>query len=111
MAKILNILSIFHTKNIFDFFHGTQHYIQVKLSLIQVLNIFCSKTFLRDKELDIEYLKCWVHQPCAYILKARILTPTIPQKNLNFPQICPKMPQNGPKMAKNDPKWPKVAQI
>ena len=32
-----------------------------------------------------------------YILKARILTPTIPQKNLNFPQICPKMPQNGPK--------------
>ena len=32
-----------------------------------------------------------------YILKARILTPTIPQKNLNFPQICPKMPQNGKK--------------
>ena len=47
----------------------------------------------------------------AYILKARILTPTIPQKNLNFPQICPKMPQNGPKMAKNDPKWPKAAQM
>ena len=46
-----------------------------------------------------------------YILKARILTTTIPQKNLNFPQICPKMPQNGPKMAKNDPKWPKVAEI
>ena len=43
----------------------------------------------------------------AYILKARIWTPTIPQKNLNFPQICPKMPQNGPKMAKNDPKCPK----
>ena len=47
----------------------------------------------------------------SYILKVRILTPTIPQKNLNFPQICQKMPQNGPKMAQNDPKWPKVAQI
>ena len=43
----------------------------------------------------------------AYILKARILTPTILQKKLNFLQICPKMPQNGPKMAQNDPKWPK----
>ena len=42
-----------------------------------------------------------------YILKASLATPTILQKNLNFPQICPKMPQNGPKMAKNDPKWPK----
>ena len=42
-----------------------------------------------------------------YILKARILTPTIPQKKLNFPQICPKMPQNGPKMTQNGPKWPK----
>ena len=60
----------------------------------------------------------------AYILKAKILTPTIPQKNLNFPQICPKMPKNGPKMTqsgpnmtqngpkwpKNNPKWPKMAQ-
>ena len=43
----------------------------------------------------------------TYILKARIAGYIIPQKNLNFPQICPKMPQNGPKMAKNDPKWPK----
>ena len=42
-----------------------------------------------------------------YILKARIATPTIPQKKLNFPQISPKMPQNGPKMTQNDPKWPK----
>ena len=46
----------------------------------------------------------------AYILKASLVTPTIPQKNLNFPQICPKMPQNGPKRPKitqNAPKWPK----
>ena len=47
----------------------------------------------------------------AYILKASLVTPTIPQKNLTFPQICPKMQQNGPKMTQNDPKWPKVAQI
>ena len=59
-----------------------------------------------------EYKMHWTgYWHTAYILKARILTPTIPQKKLNFPQICPKMPQNGPKMAKNDPKWPKVAQI
>ena len=54
----------------------------------------------------------------AYFLKARIWTPTIPQKNLNFPQICPKchkiaqkwpkMTQNGPKWPKYDPKWPKM---
>ena len=43
----------------------------------------------------------------AYILKASLVTPTIPQKKLNFSQSCPKMPQKGPKMAKNDPKWPK----
>ena len=36
----------------------------------------------------------------SHILKARILTPTIPQKNLNFPQICPKKPQNGQKLPK-----------
>ena len=42
-----------------------------------------------------------------YILKASTTTPTGPQKNLNFPQICPEMPRNGPKMAKNDPKWSK----
>ena len=53
----------------------------------------------------------WKCMMSPYILKARIVTPTIPQTNLNFPQICPKMQQNGPKMAKNDPKWPKVAQI
>ena len=50
-------------------------------------------------------------QDKAYILKARIWTPTIPQKKLNFPQIFPNMPRNGPKIAKNDPKCPKVAQI
>ena len=44
----------------------------------------------------------------SYILKASLATPTIPQKKLNFPQICTKMPQNGPKMAKDDPKWPKM---
>ena len=38
----------------------------------------------------------------AYILKASPMTPTGPQKNLNFPQICPNMPRNGPKMAKSD---------
>ena len=48
--------------------------------------------------------------PPAYILKARIAGFKIPQKNLNFPQICPKMLQNGPKMAKYGPKWPKKAQ-
>ena len=47
----------------------------------------------------------------TYILKVSPTTPTGPQKNLNFPQICPNMPRNGPKMAKNDPKCPKVAQI
>ena len=47
------------------------------------------------------------HIKLAYILKARIVTPTIPRKNLNFPQICPKMPQNCPKMTQNGPKWPK----
>ena len=33
--------------------------------------------------------------------------PNDPAKNLNFPQICPKMPHNGPKMTQNGPKWPK----
>ena len=51
------------------------------------------------------------HRSLTYILKADPATQTAPQKNLNFPQICPKMPQNGPKMAKNDPKWSKMAQI
>ena len=31
-------------------------------------------------------------------------------KNLNFPQICPKMPRNGPKMAQNGPKRPNMTQ-
>ena len=44
----------------------------------------------------------------AYILKARIWTPTIPQKNLKFPQFFLLRTR---KMAKNDPKWLKVAQI
>ena len=43
----------------------------------------------------------------SYILKASPTTPTGPQKNLNFPQICPNMPRNGPKMTQNAPKWPK----
>ena len=47
----------------------------------------------------------------AYILKARIAGFKIPQKKLNFPQICPNMPRIGPKMAKNDSKCPKVNQI
>ena len=51
------------------------------------------------------------HRSLTYILKADPATQTAPQKNLNFPQICPKMPQNGPKMAKKDPKWRKVDQI
>ena len=42
------------------------------------------------------------------------MTPTIPQKNLNFLQICPKsgpnMTPNGPKWLWNDPKWSKMAQ-
>ena len=42
-----------------------------------------------------------------YILKASPATPTGPQKNLNIPQICPKMPRNGPKMTQN---WPKMTQ-
>ena len=42
-----------------------------------------------------------------YILKASPATPTGQQKNLNIPQICPKMPRNGPKMTQNGPKWPK----
>ena len=43
----------------------------------------------------------------TYILKASLAIPTIPQKKLNFLQICPKMPQNGPKITQNGPKWPK----
>ena len=46
----------------------------------------------------------------AYILKARILTPTILQKKLNFLQICPKMPQNGPKMAEMTQSGPNMTQ-
>ena len=55
-------------------------------------------------------LRFW-RDPTSYILKASSVTSTEPQKNLNSPQIYPKMPRNGPKMAKNDRKWPKVAQI
>ena len=54
--------------------------------------------------------QCGVSRPLvvrAYILKASPRTPTGPQKNLNFPQICPNMPRNGPKMTQNAPKWPK----
>ena len=57
----------------------------------------------------------------SYILKARIWTPTIPQKNLKFPQffllrtrkmakIWLKMAQNGPRITQNDPKRPKMIQ-
>ena len=46
----------------------------------------------------------WVKAIEGGHLKASPLTPTGPQNNLNFPQICSKMPQNGPKMSKNDPK-------
>ena len=46
----------------------------------------------------------------AYILKASPTTPTGPQQNLNFPQICPNMPQNAQKWPKNYPKWPKITQ-
>ena len=50
----------------------------------------------------------WLKTPwLTYILKASLVTPTIPHKNLSFPQICPKMPRNGPKITLNDPKWPK----
>ena len=52
----------------------------------------------------------WSLHQKSYILKARILTPTIPQFFFNFPQICPKMPQNGPKITQSGPKWPKMAQ-
>ena len=40
----------------------------------------------------------------AHILKASSATPTEPQTNLNFPQICPKIPQNDPKMTQKGPK-------
>ena len=46
----------------------------------------------------------------AYILKASLVTPTIPQKNMNFPKNCPKMPQNGPKMTPNGPNMTQMAQ-
>ena len=38
----------------------------------------------------------------AYILKASLATPTIPQKNM-------KMAKNGPNMTPNGLKWPKTA--
>ena len=43
-----------------------------------------------------------------YILKARILTPTILQKRNEF---SANLSKNATKWPKNDPKWPKVAQI
>ena len=55
-----------------------------------------------------------IHCCSSYILKARIWTPTIPQKNelsanilSKMAQIWPKMAQHGPRMTPNDPKWPK----
>ena len=49
----------------------------------------------------------------SYILKASLVTQTIPQKNFNFPRICQKMQQKDPKVAKiwpkMAPKWPQMA--
>ena len=43
----------------------------------------------------------------AYILKARIVTPKIPQKNLTFRKFIQKCHKNGTKMTQNGPNWPK----
>ena len=43
----------------------------------------------------------------AYILKASLATPTIPQKNMKMAKNGPNMTPNGLKWPKNDLKWPK----